>query len=123
MTNQPLTEEFTSYGESCPVSICHAESTRRYYYQLSLLQNLRTNGRLLLLSAEEATSRRVFEYRSQGILDMSRGTKSKAVSGEKDSPPQDESGSGKIEMADYFRMLNSRLDEHEERSDSCRQLL
>ena len=96
---------------------------RRYYYHLSLLQNLRTNGRLLLLSAEEATSRRVFEYRSQGILDMSRGTKSKAVSGEKDSPPQDESGSGKIEMADYFRMLNSRLDEHEERSDSCRQLL
>ena len=41
----------------------------------------------------------------RGILDMSRGTKSKAVS-------------GKMEMVDYFRMLNSRLDEQEKRSDS-----
>ena len=44
---------------------------------------------------------------------MSRGTKSKAVSGEKDSPPQNESESGKMEMADYFRMLTSRLDERQ----------
>ena len=49
---------------------------------------------------------------------MSRGTKSKAVFGEKGSPPQDESGSGKMEMADYFRMLNTRFDEHGKRSDS-----
>ena len=48
---------------------------------------------------------------------MSRGMKSKApVSGEKVSPSQDESESGKMEMADYFRMmLNSRLDEREKR--------
>ena len=46
---------------------------------------------------------------------MSRGMKSKAVSGEKGSPPQDESGSRKMEMADYFRVLNSRLDEREKR--------
>ena len=46
---------------------------------------------------------------------MSRGTKSNAVSGEKGSPPQDESGSGKMEMAGYFRMLNSRSDEQEKR--------
>ena len=46
---------------------------------------------------------------------MSRGTKSKVVSGGKGSPPQDESGSGNMEMADYFRMLNSRLDEQEKR--------
>ena len=49
---------------------------------------------------------------------MSRGTKSKAVSREKGSPPQGESGSGKMEMADFFKMLNSRLDEQEKRSDS-----
>ena len=59
----------------------------------------------------------VYDYTSapwrRGILDMSRGTKSKAASGEKGSPTQDESGSGKMEMADYFRMLNSRLDEQE----------
>ena len=36
---------------------------------------------------------------------MSRGTKSKAVSEGKDSPPQDESGSGDIKMADHFRMI------------------
>ena len=46
---------------------------------------------------------------------MSRGTKSKAFSGEKGSPPQDEPGSGNMEMADYFRVLNSRLDEQEKR--------
>ena len=50
----------------------------------------------------------VYDYTSapwrRGILDMSRGTKSKAVS-------------GKMEMVDYFRMLNSRLDEQEKRSD------
>ena len=44
---------------------------------------------------------------------MSRDTKSKVVSGEKGSPPQDESGSEKMEIADYFRMLNSRLDEQD----------
>ena len=49
---------------------------------------------------------------------MSRGTKSKAVSGEKGSPPQEESGSGKMEMTDYFKMLNNRSDEQEKRSDS-----
>ena len=49
---------------------------------------------------------------------MSRGTKSKAVSGEKGSPPQEESGSEKMEIADYFRMLNSRLDEQDKRSNS-----
>ena len=51
----------------------------------------------------------VYDYTSapwrRGILDMSRGTKSKTVSGKK-------------EMVDYFRMLNSRLDEQEKRSDS-----
>ena len=61
----------------------------------------------------------VYDYTSapwrRGILDVSRDTKSKAVSGEKGSPPQDESESGKMEMADYFRMLNSRLDEREKR--------
>ena len=49
---------------------------------------------------------------------MSRGTKSKAVSGEKGSPPQGESGSGKMEITDYFRTLNTRLNEQEKRSDS-----
>ena len=58
----------------------------------------------------------VYDYTSsapwrRGILDMPLGTKGKAVSGEKGSPPQDESESGKMEMADYFRMLNSRFDE------------
>ena len=53
------------------------------------------------------------------ILDMSRGTKSKAVSGEKGSPPQDASGSGEMKIADLFRMLNSHFDEQQEkRSDS-----
>ena len=63
----------------------------------------------------------VYDYTSapwrRGILDMSRGTKSKAVSGEKGSPPRDESRSEKMEIADYFRMLNSRLDEQDKRSE------
>ena len=49
---------------------------------------------------------------------MSRGTKSKAVSGEKGSPPHDEYGSGEMKIADLLRMLNSRFDEQEKRSDS-----
>ena len=46
---------------------------------------------------------------------MSRGTKSKAVSGEKSSSPQDESGSREMKIAELFRMLNSRFDEQEKR--------
>ena len=61
----------------------------------------------------------VYDYtsapRRRGILDMSRGTKSKAVSEEKGSPPQDESGSGEMKIADLFRILNSRFDEQEKR--------
>ena len=61
----------------------------------------------------------VYDYTSvpgrRGTLDMSRGTKSKAVFGEKGSLPQDEPGSGKMEMADYFRVLKSCLDEQEKR--------
>ena len=49
---------------------------------------------------------------------MTRGTKCKAVSGEKGSPPQDEYGSGEMEIADLFRMLNSRFDKQEKRSES-----
>ena len=64
----------------------------------------------------------VYDYTSapwrRGILDMSRGTKSKAVSGERGSLPRDESESGKMEITGYFRMLNSRLEEQEKRSDS-----
>ena len=41
---------------------------------------------------------------------MSRGTKSKAVSGEKDSPSQDESGSGDMKIADIFQMMNERFE-------------
>ena len=47
----------------------------------------------------------------RGILDMSRGIKSKAVSGEKDSPLQDKSGSGDIRFADLFRMMIEGFDE------------
>ena len=50
----------------------------------------------------------------------SRGTKSKAISGEKSSPPQDESGSGEMKMVDLYRILcehmDSRFDEQEKRS-------
>ena len=59
----------------------------------------------------------VYDYtsapRRRGILDTSRSTKSKTVSGERGSPPQDESGSREIKTADLFRMLNSRFDEQE----------
>ena len=48
---------------------------------------------------------------------MSRGTKSKSVSGEKGSSPQDESRFGEMKIADLFRMLNSRFDEQEKRSE------
>ena len=47
----------------------------------------------------------------RGILDMSRGIKSKAVSGEKDSPSQDKSGSGDMRFADIFRMMVQGFDE------------
>ena len=47
----------------------------------------------------------------RGILDMSRGIKSKAVSGEKDSPSQDKSGSGDMRFADLFRMMIEGFDE------------
>ena len=65
----------------------------------------------------------VYDYtsapRRRGILDMSRGTKSKAVFREKASPPQDESGSGDMKIADHFWMLSermgSRFDEQETR--------
>ena len=53
--------------------------------------------------------------RRRGILDVSRGTKSKAVSEEKGSPPQDESGHGEMMIADLFWMLNNRFDEREKR--------
>ena len=46
-----------------------------------------------------------------GILDMSRGIKSKAVSGEKDSLSQDKSGSGDMRFADLFRMMIEGFDE------------
>ena len=41
---------------------------------------------------------------------MSRGTKSKAVSREKGSPPQVEARSGDMKIADRFRMLSERAD-------------
>ena len=47
----------------------------------------------------------------RGILDMSRGIKSKAVSGEKNSPSQDKSGSGDMRFADLFRMMIEGFDE------------
>ena len=40
---------------------------------------------------------------------MPRGTKSKAVSGEKGSPSQDESAFGDMKIADLFRMMNARF--------------
>ena len=43
---------------------------------------------------------------------MSRGTKSKTISGVKDSPVQDESGSGDMKIADLVRMLSGRMDNH-----------
>ena len=47
----------------------------------------------------------------RGILDLSRGIKSKAVSGENDSPSQDKSGSGDMRFADLFRMMIEGFDE------------
>ena len=47
----------------------------------------------------------------RGILDMSRGIKSKAVSGEKDSSSQDKSGSGDMRFVDLFRMMIEAFDE------------
>ena len=41
----------------------------------------------------------------------------KVVSGEKDSPPQDESGSGDMKIVDLFRMLCKRIDSHFEIQD------
>ena len=42
---------------------------------------------------------------------MSRGIKSKAVSGEKDSPSQEKFGSGDMRFADLFRMMIEGFDE------------
>ena len=42
----------------------------------------------------------------------------KAVSGEKGSPPQDEPGSGDMKIADRFRMLCDRMDNHFEIQDT-----
>ena len=41
---------------------------------------------------------------------MSRGTKSKAVSGEKGSPPYEESGSVNMKMMNRFRIVKERFD-------------
>ena len=61
----------------------------------------------------------VYEYTSapwrRGILNMSRGTKSKVVPREKGLPSQDESGSGDIKIADLFRMINERFDKQHKR--------
>ena len=46
---------------------------------------------------------------------MSRGIKSKAIFGEKGSPPQDESESGDMKNADLFRVVSERLDEQDKR--------
>ena len=64
----------------------------------------------------------VYDYassapRRQGILDMSRGTKIKAVSGEKGSLPQDESGSGEMKMVDLIRMICERMDSRFDEQD------
>ena len=56
----------------------------------------------------------VYEYTSapwrRAILDISRGTKTKAISGEKGSPPLDKSGSGYMKITALFRMLSERRD-------------
>ena len=46
---------------------------------------------------------------------MLRATKSKTVFGEKGSPPQDESGSEDMKIADLFQMISERLDEQYKR--------
>ena len=65
-------------------------------------------GRTRLLPVTE-----VYEYTSatwrRGILNMSRGTKSKIVPGEKGCPSQDESGSGGMKIVDLFWMLRPTL--------------
>ena len=57
----------------------------------------------------------------RGILDMSRGTKTKAISGEKGSPPQDESGSGDMKIADLLGMLSERLDEQDKKFEALQE--
>ena len=44
------------------------------------------------------------------VSSICHGTKSKAVSGEKDCPPQDEPGSGEMKIAGLFWMLTERMD-------------
>ena len=56
----------------------------------------------------------------RGILDMSRGIKSKAVSGEKDSSSQDKSGSGDMRFADLFRMM---IEGFDNKIDSMKKLI
>ena len=64
----------------------------------------------------------IYEYTSEPwrrtILDMSRGNKSKAVSGEKGSPPQDESGSGDLKIAERFRMMKERFQKQDNKFES-----
>ena len=45
-------------------------------------------------------------------------TENKAVSGEKGSPPQDESGSGDMKIADLFRMLSECMNNRFEIQDN-----
>ena len=52
---------------------------------------------------------------------MSRGTKSKAVSGEKGSPPQDECGTGDLKISDLFRMLSESFDEHNKNCEALQE--
>ena len=47
---------------------------------------------------------------------MSRGTKSKAVSGENGSPPYEESGSVNMKMVNRFRIVKERFDKQHIRS-------
>ena len=76
-----------------------------------------------LISQSLLPATEVYDYtsapRRRGILDMSRGTKSKAILREKGSPPQDESRSGEMKIADLCRTLSehmhSRFDEEEKR--------
>ena len=92
------------------LSAFHLRTTRIYVLCCLFSQSL--------LAATE-----VFEYTSvpwrRGILDVSRGTRSKAASVEKNSSPQHESGSGDMKMADFFRMVNERFDEQDNTLNSC----
>ena len=69
-----------------------------------------------MMSKSPLPVREIYEYTSapwrRGIVDVSRGTKSKAGSGKKGSPPQDESGSRGMKTADLFQMLSERVDSH-----------